>query len=749
MPRKAPPTPWWEEASTPPISTKLWYAMPTHCVASPLALASPLGHTAKPEKRKKHPKLPKDEEGVNNSIVSKAARYLAQMRDLNAPPDPNKKDSTYKAKSKEPKQRKLWFTATQLRPRPDQLPAETINGPSAWRAIVAREAIKQQEAEQKARKARRKRLVTEIPRLIEKLKEQGKEVYPHLYWTPIERAVEAEEERRDREKQEKEEKKIAKRKGKPVAGRCWKIRVYPTEEQQVKLRKWFEAARWTYNQALDIIAGRHPGTEGKPVTNLRLKKIRSLCVNEEALRKEPNGKELLEVPYEIRDAAAVEAVNAYKACEAKRQKYLETGVDNNGGSRPFVIKHRSPNAKSQTILVCNDKWNQERSNSMYSWIFSAKALRAKMLLPDDIGYDCRLQKLKFGGYYLCLVMAPREPRTDMEPIGGVIALDPGALTFQTGYSDNGNFYEFGKKDINRITRLSRHVDSLMRKAYARQNSDPSKFAEEELKRKEEEEQSKKRLAKKKKKNEANKRRRARKAEEKREKEEKGKEKVGSKRKRKKASGAKQPAKKRTKSKKPKKKKEKKDKPEIQVEVVPKAAEEEEYGEGAPHPDVNQEPYMVKHRTRVHLRRKATRLRAKSERLVVELHRQLARWLCKTHKVILLPSFNTGEMVNNKRSKKRRISGRTARQMLNWRHFQFRERLLHKAKEHPDCHVVITTEEYTSKTCGQCGWLNNGLTCADRTWRCGNKECKVKHDRDMNAGRNILLRYLSKEKIATW
>jgi len=54
-----------------------------------------------------------------------------------------------------------------------------------------------------------------------------------------------------------------------------------------------------------------------------------------------------------------------------------------------------------------------------------------------------------------------------------------------------------------ITKLSRRVDNLMHRAYARENSNPAKFAEEELKKKEEEEQRKKCQAKRKKKNEAN------------------------------------------------------------------------------------------------------------------------------------------------------------------------------------------------------------------------------------------------------
>lgn len=42
---------------------------------------------------------------------------------------------------------------------------------------------------------------------------------------------------------------------------------------------------------------------------------------------------------------------------------------------------------------------------------------------------------------------------------------------------------------------------------------------------------------------------------------------------------------------------------------------------------------------------------------------------------------------------------------------------------------------SSKTCGECGWINQELKLSDREWTC--KSCGVVHDRDVNASRNIL------------
>ena len=59
-------------------------------------------------------------------------------------------------------------------------------------------------------------------------------------------------------------------------------------------------------------------------------------------------------------------------------------------------------------------------------------------------------------------------------------------------------------------------------------------------------------------------------------------------------------------------------------------------------------------------------------------------------------------------------------------------------------VVIYTEEYTSKTCGSCGYIHKKLG-GSKVFSC--PQCKTKLDRDINSARNILLRYLTKKESA--
>ena len=63
----------------------------------------------------------------------------------------------------------------------------------------------------------------------------------------------------------------------------------------------------------------------------------------------------------------------------------------------------------------------------------------------------------------------------------------------------------------------------------------------------------------------------------------------------------------------------------------------------------------------------------------------------------------------------------------------------KSKEYFGCNVLEVTEEYTSKTCGKCGFINKKLG-ANKIFNCN--KCKLQIDRDLNGARNILLKFLT-------
>ena len=81
------------------------------------------------------------------------------------------------------------------------------------------------------------------------------------------------------------------------------------------------------------------------------------------------------------------------------------------------------------------------------------------------------------------------------------------------------------------------------------------------------------------------------------------------------------------------------------------------------------------RKRRQMRSAQARMRQRITNLVDELHWQLARWLTSNYRIILLPTFETHDMTQRAG---RRIRSKTARMMLTFRHFEFKQRLQWKA-----------------------------------------------------------------------
>jgi putative transposase len=142
--------------------------------------------------------------------------------------------------------------------------------------------------------------------------------------------------------------------------------------------------------------------------------------------------------------------------------------------------------------------------------------------------------------------------------------------------------------------------------------------------------------------------------------------------------------------------------------------------------------------RYRMKRAGLRILQRMRNLTDDMHWKIAATLCPVYDEILLPRFETSQMVekvNSKTGKKRCIGSKTARAMLTWRHWMFRCRLKSKAEEY-GTRITDCTEEYTSKTCGRCGRVKWNLGGAKR-YTC--KGCGLAVDRDFNGARNILMK----------
>ncbi len=146
----------------------------------------------------------------------------------------------------------------------------------------------------------------------------------------------------------------------------------------------------------------------------------------------------------------------------------------NGTIDKFAVKYRSKKKlQSESIVIVKKGYNGP--GLFYKTFFESPETRIKSAerLPkkEELQYDCHLQRTKSGEYYFCLPM-PLDAKRDDNQVptknnqrieDGILALDPGVRTFQTGYSPSGIIMEWGKSDILKIQRLCRKLYKLQKR----------------------------------------------------------------------------------------------------------------------------------------------------------------------------------------------------------------------------------------------------------------------------------------------
>jgi len=302
-------------------------------------------------------------------------------------------------------------------------------------------------------------------------KENSKKTsYPssQYLWQEIIARDQQEIEEKEREKPKKRRKLNRNKLGKknhPHAEKTKKIRIYPNEQQRQILKKWFGAYRWTYNACL--VAVRDAGVP------LSFEPLRHHCVNTETIKFpaeqlfaahyliNPDWKNidwLLEVPYDVRDEAMKALIQSYDTEFGKRKEY---------SSHHFEIKMKTKKLKRESIKICskhtfNHKKGVKHIQDAYQWLFNN--LESEKPLPD-LDHDFNITKDQYGDYWICIPKPLEKWSENQAPksrcfFDGIVALDPGVVSFQTTYSPEGVVTEWGKKDMGKITRLCVYLDDL-------------------------------------------------------------------------------------------------------------------------------------------------------------------------------------------------------------------------------------------------------------------------------------------------
>lgn len=135
-----------------------------------------------------------------------------------------------------------------------------------------------------------------------------------------------------------------------------------------------------------------------------------------------------------------------------------------------------------------------------------------------------------------------------------------------------------------------------------------------------------------------------------------------------------------------------------------------------------------HRT---IKKQIEKLRKKIKHVIDEVHWKTIHFLLSHFSNIIIPNFKVQEMVNRTT---RKINKKVVRQMINWRHYTFRQRLISSANRMGK-KVYVVGEEYSSKTCGSCLKIDDHLG-GKKVYKC--PQCHVHIDRDVNGARNIFM-----------
>ena len=114
-----------------------------------------------------------------------------------------------------------------------------------------------------------------------------------------------------------------------------------------------------------------------------------------------------------------------------------------------------------------------------------------------------------------------------------------------------------------------------------------------------------------------------------------------------------------------------------------------------------------------------------------LHCRTARYLARKNEYIILGRIDSQSLVKGKKHQEKRN-----RDINTLSFYQFRQRMKLEAYKH-NRKLILVREHYTTKTCGSCG--NQYDIGTSKKYDC--PTCLYKSDRDLNASRNMLIKFL--------
>ena len=238
-----------------------------------------------------------------------------------------------------------------------------------------------------------------------------------------------------------------------------KVRLFPTVAQATRLKRWMEASRWSYNQAVFALNQRHFANQRRQTQNKKVKRQWSAMSLRNVVAKTRTHLRLFEdVPVHIMSYAVMDAVAALKSNLAKWKK---------NPKHHFELHYKRPHDKmtSMTIEKTAVKMSDAAILCYPSYMEKVPIRCSKVPLVVPRGKpqcDNRLSVDARGHFYFHIAIKGTTSATaTTQERRAVVALDPGVRKFLTAYSPDGWVAHLGTKhDTGRLAFLRRRVQTL-------------------------------------------------------------------------------------------------------------------------------------------------------------------------------------------------------------------------------------------------------------------------------------------------
>ena len=245
-----------------------------------------------------------------------------------------------------------------------------------------------------------------------------------------------------------------------------KIRLFPTAAQTTRLKRWMEASRWSYNQAVFAINQRNMANQKRKTQDKKVRRQWSAISLRNVVARTRKHLRLFEdVPVHIMSYAVTDAVTALKSNIAKWKK---------NPKHHFELHYKRTNDPQTAITIEKTAAKILDSALMfYPWYMEKLPIRCSKIPPliprGKPQCDNRLSLDAQGHFYfhITIQQTPSEVQTSSIPRQSVVALDPGVRKFLTAYSPDGWIAHLGTKhDTGRLAFLKRRVQTLVARTKA-------------------------------------------------------------------------------------------------------------------------------------------------------------------------------------------------------------------------------------------------------------------------------------------